>query len=190
MIPGTGSVIGGWDKAQMAKRNFTVRIGEQTHELGVLSFKPAEQTSLGSCRVTIDGKEHEFEYSPSSTMAKSVKIHFGGKSRLVHFSDKYFGLCGSQHSIERLSRKRSSKNTNEHFSQTVAAPIPAAIISILVGKEDRVEKGQPLVVVSSMKMESTLRSPKEGYVKRINFKEGDSVKPKDEIIIIDDFVRE
>uniref|UniRef100_W5LXL3 Methylcrotonoyl-CoA carboxylase subunit alpha, mitochondrial n=1 Tax=Lepisosteus oculatus TaxID=7918 RepID=W5LXL3_LEPOC len=52
------------------------------------------------------------------------------------------------------------------------APMTGTIEKVLVKVGDRVRVGDPLVVMLAMKMEHTIRAPKEGVIKRVFFKEG------------------
>jgi acetyl/propionyl-CoA carboxylase alpha subunit len=57
----------------------------------------------------------------------------------------------------------------------LTAPMPGAVVRILVSVGDTVEAGQPLLVLEAMKMEHTIRSPEDGTVAAINVKEGEQV---------------
>ncbi len=67
----------------------------------------------------------------------------------------------------------------------VTPPMPAIVISVGVHSGDTVKKGQAVVVVSAMKMETTLVSPFDGLVRGVNVKEGDKVMPGDVLIDIE-----
>ena len=54
--------------------------------------------------------------------------------------------------------------------------MPAKIIKILVKKSEKVKAGDPLIIISSMKMENTICASKNGKVEKINIKEGDNIK--------------
>jgi pyruvate carboxylase subunit A/propionyl-CoA carboxylase alpha chain len=58
----------------------------------------------------------------------------------------------------------------------LAAPMPGAVVRILVAVGDTVEAGQPLLVLEAMKMEHTIRSPQDGTVAAINVAEGEQVQ--------------
>jgi acetyl/propionyl-CoA carboxylase alpha subunit len=58
---------------------------------------------------------------------------------------------------------------------TITAPMPGKIIAVLVGIGDRVEHGQPVVVLEAMKMETTLVADVDGEVVRIAATPGETV---------------
>jgi propionyl-CoA carboxylase alpha chain len=58
----------------------------------------------------------------------------------------------------------------------LTAPMPGAVVRILVAVGDVVEAGQSLLVLEAMKMEHTIRSPQDGTVAAINVKEGEQVQ--------------
>ncbi len=50
------------------------------------------------------------------------------------------------------------------------------MLRVEIKEGDKVKKDQPLVVIESMKMETVIRSPSEGVVKRVVHGKGDLVK--------------
>ena len=53
--------------------------------------------------------------------------------------------------------------------------MPGVVIRVLASEGDRVEPGQPLVVLEAMKMETPLVSPYEAVVRRVHVAEGERV---------------
>jgi 3-methylcrotonyl-CoA carboxylase alpha subunit len=76
----------------------------------------------------------------------------------------------------RAPRARAS-SARRDAPRSVTPPMPAVVTRILVNRGDRVKKGQAVVVVSAMKMDTTLTAPYDGRVTRINAAEGDKVSP-------------
>ncbi len=50
---------------------------------------------------------------------------------------------------------------------SVGAPMPGTVVAVRVKEGDKVEKGQPLIVLSAMKMEMIVQSPLAGTIKKI-----------------------
>jgi biotin carboxyl carrier protein len=67
----------------------------------------------------------------------------------------------------------------------VTPPMPAVVTQILVTQGQAVEKGQGLLVVSAMKMDTILTAPFAGVVTRINVAEGQKVAPKQVLVDIE-----
>ena len=65
----------------------------------------------------------------------------------------------------------------------VEAPMPGMIICYEVSEGDHVEEGDVVLILEAMKMENSITSPVSGTVKKIHFKDGDSVK-KGEILAL------
>jgi len=78
-----------------------------------------------------------------------------------------------------VRRKRSEQ---ENRAEDVTPPMPSVVVKILAAEGDKVEKGQGLVVVSAMKMETTLKAPHQGIVKKINTSVNARVAPGDILV--------
>ncbi|KAK8074547.1 carbamoyl-phosphate synthase subunit L [Apiospora hydei] len=69
---------------------------------------------------------------------------------------------------------------------SVAAPMPCKVLKNEVQEGDRVTKGTPLVVIESMKMETVIRSPQDGVIKKLAHKEGDKCKAGTVLVVFED----
>jgi propionyl-CoA carboxylase alpha chain len=58
------------------------------------------------------------------------------------------------------------------MSDFVLSPMPGTLISFAVQEGDHVEIGQELCIVEAMKMQNIVRAPREGFIAKINVKEG------------------
>lgn len=68
----------------------------------------------------------------------------------------------------------------------IRSPMPGLILEVLVEEGSRVEKGQTVVILESMKMENELRAGRDGVVMRVHVSKGDSVEKNQELATIDD----
>jgi len=59
--------------------------------------------------------------------------------------------------------------------KAVRCPMPGLVVSITVGEGQEVKAGETLAVVEAMKMENILRAERDGTIKKIRVKKGDSV---------------
>lgn len=69
---------------------------------------------------------------------------------------------------------------------SVVAPMPCKILRNEVAEGETVEKGAPLVVIESMKMETVIRSPQNGIVKKLAHKEGDICKAGTVLVLFEE----
>ena len=67
-------------------------------------------------------------------------------------------------------------------SKSILSPMPGAIVSVNVEVGQTVVDGQDLCVVEAMKMQNILKSERDGKIKAIKVKAGDSVAV-DELLI-------
>lgn len=87
--------------------------------------------------------------------------------------------------VEKLSSIAGRKKGLGNVPQVVTPPMPSVVVKILVTTGDAVTKGQGLVVVSAMKMETTLNAPYGGVITGIHTEEGGKVMPGDILVDIE-----
>jgi biotin carboxyl carrier protein len=63
------------------------------------------------------------------------------------------------------------------------APMPGLVVEISVKEGQKVQEGQPLVVIEAMKMQNELSAQAPGIVKEIMVKEQDTVDP-DQVLLV------
>lgn len=89
----------------------------------------------------------------------TIHVHINGETRSLHYRDP----------LRTLARSK------QETSQAVArAPMPGVVIVTRVSPGQAVSVGTPLMTIESMKLETVIRSPQDGIVDRIHFKQGES----------------
>jgi len=66
------------------------------------------------------------------------------------------------------------------------APMPSLVVEVRVAVGERVEKGQAVVVLESMKTETVLRAPADGIIKAVGCVKGEMVEEGRELVDIEE----
>ena len=85
-------------------------------------------------------------------------------------------LDGQVFVFERAETLRRRDAANNDASGEIVAPMPGAVLEVLVGEGDRVENGQTLLLLESMKMELAITAPHAGVVRRVTVQPGHQVE--------------
>ena len=105
---------------------------------------------------------------------RTVFYELNGQPREVTVRDRSL-----QATIEARAKADPSKPGQ------LGAPIPGAITSIAIAVGDQVAKGDRLLVLEAMKMQSTLYAPVAGRVTQKLVNVGDKVDAKDLLVVIE-----
>ena len=85
--------------------------------------------------------------------------------------EKVYVLTSREAALSRLMLEKKSADSGK----IVRSPMPGLVLSVAVVVGQEVEAGDTLAVVEAMKMENVLRAERDGTVKTIHVKAGDSV---------------
>jgi pyruvate carboxylase len=111
---------------------------------------------------------------PHPDGTRTVFFELNGQPREARVKDK--SLKG-----ELQQRAKADPSIPGH----VAAPIPGAVTSIAVELNQKVAKGDRLLVLEAMKMQTTVYAPVAGRVAKRLVQTGESVEPKDLLLVIE-----
>ena len=67
----------------------------------------------------------------------------------------------------------------------VPARLPGMVVSVAVKEGDTVRKGQPLLTIEAMKMQSTLQADRDGKIVQLLVKPGSQVETGDLLLTLD-----
>ena len=84
-------------------------------------------------------------------------------------------LDGGLFVFQRAETRRRGNAPATEVSGDVLATMPGAVLEILVVEGDRVERGQTVVVMESMKMEIAISASRNGVVRRVSVHPGQQV---------------
>lgn len=84
---------------------------------------------------------------------------------------------GRAHPLTADTSPTRSRAARPSASGDLSAPMPATVVKVVVAVGDRVATGDPVVVLEAMKMELTIRAPRDGVVTAIACSTGELVAP-------------
>jgi biotin carboxyl carrier protein len=84
-----------------------------------------------------------------------------------------------------LKETKIPKNVIRTTNVTIKAPLPGTIIQVLVKAGDKVTIGEKLLTMEAMKMENNVLSEKDGIIRIVNVKPGDTVLQNDVLVEIE-----
>ena len=134
-------------------------------------LRPGEETTLQ----IRDGEDTLIKFismsEPDEKGVRSLQFEVNGFYREIQITDKHY-------EVKADNRVKTDKKNPRHLG----ASLPGRICDIVIKEGDRVEKGQTLMVIEAMKMETMVRSHISGYVDKIYVKDGDEVA-QDELLV-------
>ncbi|HEX7320109.1 MAG TPA: biotin/lipoyl-containing protein [bacterium] len=127
-------------------------------------------------KVTING-DRSFNIDSYDVRSNSLTFVCDGKMSSAFIAGDrertYIAIDGEYYVFDQV--KGTKGTTADQKGDSVASPMPGLLVKIPVSPGDKVQNGTTLAIVEAMKMQNELHSPRDGVVKRINFKEGDQV---------------
>ncbi|HUR41206.1 MAG TPA: biotin/lipoyl-containing protein [Verrucomicrobiae bacterium] len=129
----------------------------------------------------LNGEEHNVELSRSATgyrlhadgriahftmLDLPVRFATHGDDVFVHYEGETYQLT-YEHPLDRLAH--AAAGAAEDF---IRAPMPGSLVVVHAKAGDTVAKGQALLVMESMKMETTLSAARDGVVAEVYFAPG------------------
>lgn len=155
---------------------YFVTVNGRDHEVE-LDLRP------GSLRVRVDGKDLDFTCQEVDDLGQVVAIRDG----------KSFGLSiegdGSQAAVtiaghfydvrledERERAAGAAERATSRQGGVVHSVMPGVVVEILVKRDQAILKGQPLLILSAMKMQNEIAAPSAGVVADIHVSPGQAVR--------------
>jgi propionyl-CoA carboxylase alpha chain len=121
-------------------------------------WKPGDPVWAG----LIDGNEIALQVRPGAN--GFLLMHRGVRTRVHVYTEREAALA-------RLMLAKVATDSGKE----VRCPMPGLVMSIAVAEGQELKTGDTLAVVEAMKMENVLRAERDGTVKKIHVKPGDSV---------------
>jgi len=144
-----------------AQSSTTITMDDTARELRITALPPHR------LQLTEAGRGEELFVA---RCAEGTWVWSNGQARLVQ---------------DAAAQKSTRRGSGAGVGGDVTPPMPALVLEILVEVGAAVDKGARLVVVSAMKMETTLVAPYAGTVTAVNTEVGAKVAPGDILVEIE-----
>lgn len=145
---------------------YTVKIGERTYKIDA---------------VRVENGVYSLIYNGKSTNMEMIEGNMPNKYIVNTRSNDY--------SIEIIDAKArylaANKGELDNGDAIISSPMPGKIVKIMVEKGDQVAKGDTVIIVSAMKMESEYKSPVNGIVSQVFVSENEVVQGNQALIDIE-----
>ena len=144
-------------------------------KLGDAEFNVELSRSASAYRLHLGGEVLDIDLKTGAdgrawlTLGKQhleVVIATRGDDVFVHVDGEAYQLK-YQHPLDRLAAQSGAS-----AEDSILAPMPGSIVSVQVKAGDSVVKGQTLLVMESMKMETTIGAPRDGVIASVSFEPG------------------
>ena len=149
---------------------------------------------LGSnlCTIRVDNKSHKVELPHFEFFRRRLKLNIDGQEYRfrVQFDESFMFM--SFNGISRLFEvytpkewammKYMPEKADTVFNNILLCPMPGLVVDVLAQKGERVFRGQNLVVLESMKMESGVASPVDGVIAEVRVSSGQAVEAGETLI--------
>ncbi len=120
----------------------------------------------------------------------NVEVVETDRPKHYHVNTLYFKFDVEVIDNESRYRQNRMQGGAIQSDNTIKSPMPGKVIRVFVKPGDHVEAGQPLIVLSAMKMESEFKAGSRGIVREVPVKEGDTVDNNQLLVIIDEELEE
>ncbi len=168
--------------------SYEVRLNSRIAQVDLLSH----EGSLAS--ISIDGREYEadiimVEQGVYSILldgrSYNVELFPGERPKTYTINTKRDAFDAEIIDAEARYRMNTGSSISTDSDKVLVSPMPGKVVKVLVSQGEQVTIGQPLVVVSAMKMESEFRSKVDGIVSEVRVSEGDTVEGRQVMVVID-----
>jgi len=151
-----------------------------------------DDTPAGST-ATIEGRTYHLDLRPTSGDALfSLMVEHASHEVLVEDTESGMEIIVGgelfhtlvQDEWQRRLANIQRKSAVETGETIVRAPMPGQVVRTEVEVGAAVKRGQGLVILSAMKMENEIRSPRDGKILTVHVSEGDKVDQNAELVTI------
>ena len=167
------------------------------------SAMPPQTLKLESKKIEVEVTYHSrrdgcFLVSTSAGEPKSVKVLSAGCGKIdIEIDglrtkyealkiDRTWYLHDYRGQIELKESPRVLSKQEEEVTSEIKSPMPGSVIKTFFRENDKVSKGDTILILEAMKMEHQILAPRSGKISRIHARTGDQVSNNQTLVSFDD----
>ncbi|MEB3347317.1 acetyl-CoA carboxylase biotin carboxylase subunit [Aquimarina gracilis] len=123
--------------------------------------------------------QKEFKASIVEAGKSSIRINSNGLQKeyaIIQVGHEIFAHTATIGNLKFIQQDRFPIKEKEKVNGGYESPIPSQVVKINIEPGDKVKEGDPLMVISSMKMENILVANQDGVVEEVYVEEGHNVE--------------
>lgn len=155
---------------------FKLRLAGAEHEIEIVRYRPRLVLS-------VDGRLHEVAgLDDGGDGAHAVAID-GAATRFVRAAAggrAVVRAAGRTFAVDLVDPRDGGAGAG-HAHDAIRAPMPGAVVSVHKAAGDAVRRGETIVTIESMKLQTALVAPRDGVLARLGKAEGQTFE-KDEVV--------
>ena len=163
---------------------YFVQVNGKDHEVELVE-------RLGELVVEVDGKTIDLSYEEVDDLGQVVVLRDGKSYGMSIEGDEQraqITLAGHFYDVrlenERERAAHAADRAQNKGGGAVTATMPGVVVELLVKKGDVVVKGQPLLILSAMKMQNEIGAPSDGTVQELYVAAGQAVASGAKLVLL------
>ena len=158
----------------------------ETYPVAGEAYRLRLEETDGRLRFDLEGDGRD---GPALVTSLSVESHGTGEGLCLTDSGEthafawawvgpelHLWLDGELYVFQRAETRRRGNTAGSDGPAEVLAPMPGAVLEVLVGEGERVERNQTVVIMESMKMVMVITAPRGGVVGPVAVQPGQQVE--------------
>jgi propionyl-CoA carboxylase alpha chain len=174
-----GRLPAGWrnNPSQPQEVRFTAR--DREHVVTYLTGRDGTETA------TVDGEPIDVEFHSAAMHRVDLTVDGVRRSVRVYAADGVVDVDSPLGTSSYVVLPRFPDAEHAAAAGSLVAPMPGAVVRVLVEPGATVEAGQPLVVLEAMKMEHTVAATSAGQVAEVKVKAGQQVEAGAVLVVVE-----
>lgn len=148
-------------------------------EVTVERREDGSEVSFGGSRFRIESLDRGLPSGAFVVNGRPMRILWRREGPVLRIA-----LGGEAYEVSLVDRAAAGRAAHGTKDPETRSPMPGKVLQVSVSPGDRVEPGDPLLVLEAMKMENVLAADVRGEVAEIHVGVGDMVEPGKLLIVV------